>query len=187
MNFRILLVTASFAHALSLPSGPGPVSITTDVSENAGSGSAEELYNTTSSPELPPQPQEELIRETAVLNKYYYSQEYDYPYWNVTDLDAESCREAVQLLNNQTRASEDGATCTPTYSCNFQQFRYPHWYVFANCTVQPCDPSDLSAGQCRARLEPVVMLHYEENGDDMPRGQWTSMFTYVPLSCKCFH
>ena len=142
-----LAAIASLAHALPSPqldSDKANVVVGLDVEQDS----------------LLPTPSDMLIRE---MNRHNAAFNYHYTLWNVTNLNAESCRQAAEQLHSETGrgqgAEED--SCTPTYSCDFDRFRFPHWLVFTSCSLGSCDPARRSA-RCFVHEEDILMLRYVE-------------------------
>ena len=116
-------------------------------------------------PPLPPPPSEELISD---MNQQHELSAHHYRFWNVTD--SASCSRAAEQLNNETRRrarshshrEEHHQSCTPTYSCDFDRLRFPHWLVFTSCSLALCDPAARPGARCVAHEEFVVMLRYIE-------------------------
>ena len=158
---------------------------------------------------LPPSPSDRLIDE---MNSHNAAFEYEYTFWNETDLDAEGCSQLAERRNRETASSQEEELCIPHYSCNFNRLRYPHWAVYTSCSkgTGRCTPCEREGDyRCFAHQVDVVMLQYEEvsrsipgegeagedlstarSDEDKPvsrqKGEWQLRFVQVPSECNCY-
>lgn len=195
---RLLLaaILATIAHALpSRPSG---------LHEDDRSGLVEDGLDVEQG-FLPPAPSEALIEKMKMHNTAF---DYQYAFWNFTNLDYNSCHKITEQLNQDILAPrQTDGLCTFTYSCNFDSLRYPRWLIFTNCSSgDRCDPERRSA-RCFSYEDDVLMLIYVKS-DGRPRstrstggdnaattstteqvtqenGEWKLWFVQVPSECKC--
>ena len=178
-----IVTAASLAHAL--PSSQEQRAARTEAPANGVVVTGEEAAENEPAPAddveqqeppLPPPPSEELISD---MNQQNELSAYHYRFWNVTD--PASCSRAAEHLNNETRRrarsyshrEEHHQSCTPTYSCDFDRLRFPHWLVFTSCSLALCDPAARPGARCVAHEEFVVMLRYMERD----RSGYTSTVT----------
>lgn len=149
---------------------------------------------------LPPAPSDKLIEKMKIHNEAFH---YHYTFWNITELDSDTCHTMADQLNREIARDYNGV-CTFTYTCNFDSLRYPHWLIFTNCSLGVrCDPDHRSA-RCLPYHEDVLMLRYIKrggpsrsttNGDTtttgtseqatQESGEWKLWFVQVPSDCKC--
>lgn len=185
LQLLLVAILASVAHALpSRPSG---------LHGEDGGGLVDGLD--VEQDLLPPAPSDALIEKMKIHNTAF---QYQYTYWNMTDLDSDTCHTIADQLNRQIARSYNGV-CTFTYNCNFDSLRYPHWLIFTNCTSGVrCDPEHRSA-RCFPYNEDVLMLRYIERGGssrsttkgattgttEQPDGEWKLWFVQVTSDCKC--
>lgn len=159
-----LIVVLNSAHALPSRRSGLDGSFSGDGLDYSAVGGERELH-----PEhwnsLPPTPSDALIAE---MKKHNAAFDYTYPFWNVTRLHAESCRHFAEQQNDEAARSADRETlpCIPTYSCEFDRFRYPHWLLYASCSTGPgpclSDGVELppSLYRCLAYEEDILLLRY---------------------------
>lgn len=177
---------ACFAHALpSQQLGPG---LDQALGTSTVEGPAVELDP------VPERPSESLLKQmvwhNAPLSRSYQP-------WNITDLDEGSCRELAARLSNEATAD---SSCTPSYGCNWDRLRYPHWLIFANCSQGPCDSSGDSV--CLAYEDWMVVARFfevdrsserrsaiyarttgEAEGKQQTKGEWR--LWRIPLTTEC--
>ena len=173
----VFFAAAGSAHALpSRRTGGGGGLLPNSAAEAAtrGEGRQDGLDAPVEPDPLPPAPSEELLARLYRRNVALRS---DYPFWNLTDLDTETCR---QLAANETaakRTADEDASCISVYSCNYDRFRYPHWLVFTICSrgPGPCDPEGRPEDEwqysCYPYEEKIQILRYEDISRTTPNSR----------------
>ena len=144
-----IVYAACFAHALpSQQLGP-------ELNQTLGTSTVE--GPTVELDSVPVRPSESFLRQMAWHNAPLSR---SYPPWNLTDLGEMSCREVAERLSSEPTADPRDSSCTPSYSCNWDRLRYPHWLIFANCSQGPCDLS--SDSMCLPYEDWMVVARFFE-------------------------
>ena len=143
-----------------------------------------------------------LLREYKLLQKDYQLHIAAYFTDTLEGLTEElACKQVEQHIRDYLQPGREGDTCAPTYSCDYDQARFPATLIEVICPRKRCIDANQYRGDCLPRHSDLTYLQFKEqeqedqkdaivgSGDGLypvaRRGKWYHHTVTLIRDCHC--